>query len=488
MVVWIVVAAVVVVLFLFAIATYNHLVRLRNEAETGWANIDVQLKRRADLVPNLVEAVRAYAAHEAETFDSVTKARAAALQASGPAQAAQADAALSGPLNRLIAVSEAYPQLRASENFLKLQEELSDIEDKLAAARRYYNQTVYRFNSVQQTFPSVLVARPFGFHERQFFEYRPARPRRRQLRSSVTLKEQIRANRWRTLWLLFLFAVLVGVIGVILAYAFRPSLLIVVGIVGIVYGIFSWISAGKIVASATGAQPAGRAQYPRLYHVVETVALAAGLTQPPPIYIVDDAAPNAFAAGRSLDTAYVCVTTGLLDLMDERELEGVIAHELSHIRNRDVRLMSLVAVLVGVVALLSDFLFRISIFGGGRKSGGTAGLIAFALGLAALALAPIAAVLIQLAVSRRREYLADASAAEITGDGEGLALALRKLELDTTETRHASRAVAHLYIENPLNQASGMRRTMRSLFDTHPPLAARIAALEEAGGFKLPPA
>ena len=488
MVVWIVVAAVVVVLFLFAIVTYNHLVRLRNEAETGWANIDVQLKRRADLVPNLVEAVRAYAAHEAETFDSVTKARAAAQQAAGPAQAAQADAALSGSLNRLIAVSEAYPQLRASENFLKLQQELADIEDKLAAARRYYNQTVYRFNSVQQTFPSVLVARPFGFHERQFFETDQRDARERQLRRNVTLKEQIRANRWRTLWLLFLFAVLVGVIGVILAYAFRPSLLIVVGIVGIVYGIFSWISAGKIVASATGAQPADRAQYPRLYHVVETVALAAGLTQPPPIYIVDDAAPNAFAAGRSLDTAYVCVTTGLLDLMDERELEGVIAHELSHIRNRDVRLMSLVAVLVGVVALLSDFLFRVSIFGGGRKSGGTAGLIAFALGLAALALAPIAAVLIQLAVSRRREYLADASAAEITGDGEGLALALRKLELDTTETRHASRAVAHLYIENPLNQASGMRRTMRSLFDTHPPLTARIAALEEAGGFKLPPA
>ena len=304
----------------------------------------------------------------------------------------------------------------------------------------------------------------------------------------MTLKEQIRANRWRTLWLLFLFAVLVGVIGVILGYAFQPSLLVVVGVVGIVYGIFSWISAGKIVASATGAQPADRAQYPRLYHVVETVAISAGLSQPPPIYIVDDPAPNAFAAGRSLDTAYVCVTTGLLDLMDERELEGVIAHELSHIRNRDVRLMSLVAVLVGVVALLSDFLFRISIFGGGRKSGGTAGLIAFALGLAALALAPIAAVLIQLAVSRRREYLADASGAEITGDGEGLALALRKLLLDTTQTRHASRAVAHLYIENPQNQAVGVGRTFSSLFDTHPPLEARIAALEEAGGFKLPPA
>jgi heat shock protein HtpX len=303
----------------------------------------------------------------------------------------------------------------------------------------------------------------------------------------MTLKEQIRANRWRTIWLLFLFAVLVGVLGLILGYAFQPSLLVIVGIVGIVYGVFSWISAGKIVAAATGAHPADRAQYPRLYHVVETVAIAAGLAKPPPIYVVDDSAPNAFAAGRSLDTAYVCVTTGLLDLMDERELEGVIAHELSHIRNRDVRLMSLVAVLVGVVALFSDFLFRISIFGGGRRGGGAANLIAFALGLAALALAPIAAVLIQLAVSRRREYLADASAAEITGDGEGLALALRKLEIDTTPTKHASRAVAHLYIENPLNQASGARGTMRALFDTHPPLPDRIARLEEAGGFRLAP-
>jgi LemA protein len=129
----------------------------------------VQLKRRADLVPNLVEAVKGYAEHERETFETVTEARAALQRASGPAQAAQADAELGAGLNRLLAVSEAYPQLRASENFLALQQELADIEDKLAAARRYYNQTVYRFNSVQQTFPAVLVARPFGFHEREFF-------------------------------------------------------------------------------------------------------------------------------------------------------------------------------------------------------------------------------------------------------------------------------------------------------------------------------
>ena len=166
----IILGAVAAVLLLFLVLTFNRLVRLRNEAKTGWANIDVQLRRRADLVPNLVEAVKGYAAHERETFDSVTQARAAAQQASGPAAAAQADTVLGGALNRLLAVAEAYPQLRASENFLALQQELADIEDKLAAARRYYNQTVYRYNTVLQSFPAVLVARALGFQEREFFE------------------------------------------------------------------------------------------------------------------------------------------------------------------------------------------------------------------------------------------------------------------------------------------------------------------------------
>ena len=166
----IVIAAVAGVLLLFLAFTYNRLVRLRNEARTGWANIDVQLKRRADLVPNLVEAVKGYAEHERELFETVTKARAAAQQATGPAAAALADSALGGAVNRLLAVSEAYPQLRASENFLALQQELADIEDKLAAARRYYNQTVYRYNTVTQSFPAVIVAKTLGFDEREFFE------------------------------------------------------------------------------------------------------------------------------------------------------------------------------------------------------------------------------------------------------------------------------------------------------------------------------
>jgi LemA protein len=169
LIVAIVLAAVAVLLLLFLAVTYNRLVRLRNETETGWANIDVQLKRRADLVPNLVEAVKGYAAHERETFDAVTEARVEAQKAAGPAQAAQANDVLGGALDRLLAVSEAYPQLRASENFLKLQEELADIEDKLAAARRYYNQTVYRYHTVKQSFPAVIIAGLFGFREREFF-------------------------------------------------------------------------------------------------------------------------------------------------------------------------------------------------------------------------------------------------------------------------------------------------------------------------------
>ena len=302
----------------------------------------------------------------------------------------------------------------------------------------------------------------------------------------MTLKEQIRANRWRTLWLLFLFAGLIGMLGAIVGFAYDISLLIVVAIVGLVYGVFSWIGAGRMVAAVTGAKPADKAQYPRLHHVVETVAIGAGIEKVPAVYVIDDPAPNAFAAGRNPEKAYIAVTTGLLNLMSERELEGVIAHEMAHVRNRDVRLMTLVAVLVGAVALISDMLLRIALWGGGRRNS-KAGLIAMILGIVALVLAPIAALLIQLAVSRRREYLADASSAEITGDGEGLALALRKLLVDTSRIEHGGRAVAHLFIENPMNQSSGVRRTGRALFDTHPPLQARIAALEQAGGFRLPP-
>lgn len=156
-------------LLVVAVLGYNRLVRLRNEVDTGWANIEVQLERRADLIPNLVEAVKGYAAHERGTFEAVTEARAALVRAGSPHAAAEADDLLSAALGRLFAVAEAYPELRASENFLRLQEDLTDTEDKISAARRYYNATVLRFNTAIQTLPWALVAGALGFRAREFF-------------------------------------------------------------------------------------------------------------------------------------------------------------------------------------------------------------------------------------------------------------------------------------------------------------------------------
>lgn len=163
------VAVVVVVLLLAAVYLFNRLVRLRNEVDTGWSNIDVQLKRRNDLIPNLVETVKGYAAHERGVFEAVTNARAAMARASTPAEAGAADSLLGQALGRLFAVAEAYPDLKASQNFLNLQAELTDTEDKIAAARRYYNATVLAFNTATQTFPSLLIAGAAGFRAREFF-------------------------------------------------------------------------------------------------------------------------------------------------------------------------------------------------------------------------------------------------------------------------------------------------------------------------------
>ena len=165
---WIALGVVAILLVLVGIG-YNRLVRLRNEAATGWANIDVQLERRGDLIPNLVETVKGYAAHERGVFDEVTRARTALQQASTPAAAGEANDVLTAALGRLFAVAEAYPELRASENFLRLQDELTDTEDKISAARRYYNSTVMHYNTGIQSLPWVLVARLLGFHEREFF-------------------------------------------------------------------------------------------------------------------------------------------------------------------------------------------------------------------------------------------------------------------------------------------------------------------------------
>ena len=303
----------------------------------------------------------------------------------------------------------------------------------------------------------------------------------------MSLQEQIRANRIRTAIVLLEFVLLIAVFGAAVYYAFNPAIGIVIGVVGLAYGLFSYFGAGGLVASVSHASPVTKAEQPALVRAVENVSIAAGLDRTPPVYLIDDDAPNAFAAGRKPSDSYVAATRGLVELMDQRELEAVMAHEISHIRNRDVRLMTLAAVMVGVIALMADLLFRVSLFGGGRRDNRDGGnVITLVIGIAALVLAPISAALLQASLSRRREYLADASASEITGDPEALATALAKLGNDKRPLKYVTRATAHLYIESPLRDNVGLRSSLGGLFDTHPPLEDRIHRLEEAGGFDIP--
>jgi heat shock protein HtpX len=299
----------------------------------------------------------------------------------------------------------------------------------------------------------------------------------------MTLQQQIRANRLRTGFLLALFLLLIGGLSLLTGRA-APLMFAV----GVAYGIFSWFSSWRMVGKMTGAKVVSRDASPALFNLVDTMAIAAGLAKTPEVRIVDDPAPNAFASGRDPDHSFIAVTTGLLQKLDKRELEAVVAHEMSHIRNRDVKLMTLTVVLVGVVAFLSDIILRLTIFGGRRRD---ANPYLIVLGLIALVVAPLSAIGIQLAISRRREYLADASAAAITNDPEGVALALRALLWDQSVIRDTSRSTALLYIESPLHKASGVLGAMGGMFNTHPALEQRIQRLEQAGGFSLdltPPA
>jgi heat shock protein HtpX len=304
----------------------------------------------------------------------------------------------------------------------------------------------------------------------------------------VTLQEQIRANRFRSVVLIGGFVVVILVLAALLAAALDVWVGAFALAGALVYAVFGVASSRGMVASMTGAQELPPEQIRPLRRLVENVAIAAGLEATPEVRVVDDPAPNAFATGLKPGSSFVGVTTGLLATMPKRELEAVLAHEIAHVRNRDTRLMTLAVVFAGVIALVADIAFRTMAYGGGRR-GGRGGPIVIVLAIVGFLLAPIAAALLRMALSRRREYLADATAAEILNDPEAVALALRRLELDPTTVRHADASVAHLWIESPTSRVDNAppgESALAGLFDTHPQLAARIAALEVAGGFKLP--
>lgn len=275
-----------------------------------------------------------------------------------------------------------------------------------------------------------------------------------------------------------LFLIFIIGIGFVFAQIYNNYFILVAAVLfSLFQTLISYYYSDRITLAISRAKPVSRTEpFLELHRLVENLAITAGLPKPK-IYLISDSAPNAFATGRDPKRAAIAVTTGLLGKLNKNELEGVIAHELSHVGNYDIRLMTIVVVLVGVVALLSDWFLRWSWWGGGRRNnneGGQIGAILLLIGIILAIVAPIAATLIQLAISRKREFLADASGVLLTRYPEGLAEALEKISKDPEPLEVANRATAHLYFANPLKN-----KKVSSLFSTHPPVEERIRALRK---------
>ena len=293
--------------------------------------------------------------------------------------------------------------------------------------------------------------------------------------SEVNFRAHQAANKRKTFLLLATFGALMWLV-VYAALTYMGSS--TAGIVPIAVGLSlisvwgSYYASDKLVLTMTGARQIQESDNPRLFALVQEVCLASGLPMPK-VAIVEDVAPNAFATGRNPEHALIAFTTGILDAMDRDELQGVIAHEMAHVANRDTLVSAVAATTAGAIAIFSDFLMRMMWFGGGRRDReSNSNPIALVLSLVILILAPIAAMLLKAAISRRREALADATAIQFTRNPSGLRKALEVLQADSTVVTHASNAVAHLYIESPLDSSS-----VSKLFATHPPLSERIHIL-----------
>lgn len=287
--------------------------------------------------------------------------------------------------------------------------------------------------------------------------------------------EEVRKNNIYSNLLIVFFIIFIGFLGSVIGYVYGSVYfgLIFAVFFGIIYFLIMYSSGDKMVLSMSGAKPVTKRQYPHLFHAVEGLAVAAGIPTPK-TYVIEDTALNAFATGIKPEKASVTVTTGLMNKLNRQELEGVIAHEISHVKNYDIKYMLLVTVLIGVVTLLSDFLLRSFLWGGkGKKSkGGQLQLILILVGLLTAILSPFIVQLIRMAISRKKEFAADARAAILTRYPPGLANALKKIKNDPDPlVDKANKATAHLFISTPFRKAS-------SLFATHPPIDERIKKLE----------
>lgn len=293
----------------------------------------------------------------------------------------------------------------------------------------------------------------------------------------ATLYTHQGANIRKTWLLMASFLVFVIGLGYGAAYLLGdPNILYIAVIFALVMNIGSYWFSDKLVIKMTGAVPATKQSHPMLWNVVENLSITAGLPMPK-VYVVNDAAPNAFATGRDPEHAAVAATSGLLTILNQTELEGVMAHELSHVGNRDMLVSTVAVVLAGFVAILADFLMRSLMFSGGDRDN-KAGVLFLILGIVGIILAPIAAQMIQMAISRKREYLADASGALLTRYPEGLASALEKIQAYAQPMQRANNATAHLFIADPFaGDTRSLRQKVSGLFQTHPPAADRIRIL-----------
>ncbi len=285
----------------------------------------------------------------------------------------------------------------------------------------------------------------------------------------------IAANKRKTIYIMTIFLLFVaGMIWLLDKYLGGSTGVFYGGLIGaLFYIIFTYYSGSSMALAINSAQRIKKSDNPRLWRVVENLSITDGLPMPK-VYIMDDPAPNAFATGRDPKNAAVCVTSGLLDIMDDKELEGVLAHELGHVKNYDIRVSMVAFALTVIISLLADILLRLTFFGGGDRDENNQ--IFFFLGIFAAILAPLVATLIQLAVSRQREYLADATSALTTRYPEGLESALQKIKVTGSVAKRQNTATAHLFFVNPLKAHS-----LSSLFSTHPPIDDRIARLKSMG-------
>lgn len=297
----------------------------------------------------------------------------------------------------------------------------------------------------------------------------------------MTLWTQADSNKRRSFFLISVFVLIVIGLGYLFSYIYNsPVILVVAVVIAITQSLVSYYSGDQIVLATSGAQEIAKKDNPELWNIVENISITAGLPMPK-VYVISEPVPNAFATGRDPKHASVAVTSGLLQRLNKNELQGVIAHEMSHVGNYDIRLMTITAILVGVIAVASDIFLRSRWFGFGRSRDdrNEGGQIVMILGILAAILAPIVAVLIQLAISRKREFLADADGALLTRYPEGLASALEKISKFTDPIEHASSATAHLYIANPLggDDEPEKQSYFSKIFSTHPPIKERIKNL-----------